>query len=372
MRYLDKARLCDTVTRRVETDLAEQTVSQVALSVWQDGEEMLTAGFGGVDAHTVFRMASMTKPVTAVAVMIAVERGLLSLDDAIERFLPEFADRRVAVRNEQGEVIGDEPARRKITPRLLLSHSSGLIYADPHGRFNAMTAEDRRTLENGVAVCAELMLAFQPGESQGYSNTIAWDPLLLILERLTGEDYLTFITREIFQPCGMVDTTYLPTDEQYDRMALMHNFVDGKSTVVSVERGFYEGYPNTHYLGCAGLYSTLSDYMKFALMLQNGGEYNGHRILSAASVEEIATPQLSIEANPGAEPWGLSVRVIRGEEYPYLPVDTFGWSGAYGTHFWVDPVNRITAVYMKNSKYDGGAGTQTARHFEEDVYTSLV
>jgi CubicO group peptidase (beta-lactamase class C family) len=113
-------------------------------------------------------------------------------------------------------------------------------------------------------------------------------------------------------------------------------------------------------------------HMKFALMLQNGGEYNGHRILSAASVEEIATPQLSIEANPGAEPWGLSVRVIRGEEYPYLPAGTFGWSGAYGTHFWVDPVNRITAVYMKNSKYDGGSGATTAVRFEEDVYTSLV
>ena len=372
MRYLDKARLCDAVSRRVKADLAAQNVSQVAIAVWQDGEEMLTAGFGGVDAHTMFRMASMTKPVTAVAVMIAVERGLLSLDDPIEQYLPEFADRRVAVRDAEGVVIGDEPAHRKITPRLLLSHSSGLVYADPHGRFNAMTEEDRRTLENGVAVCAELVLAFQPGESQSYSNTIAWDPLLLILERLTGMDYLTFITKEIFQPCGMVDTTYLPTDEQYDRMATMHNLVDGKGVEVPVKRGFYEGYPNTHYLGCAGLYSTLSDYVKFALMLQNGGEYNGHRILSAASVAEMATPQLSIEANPGAEPWGLSMRVIRGEEYPYLPAGTFGWSGAYGTHFWVDPVNRITAVYLKNSKYSDEAGIQTARHFEEDVYTSLV
>jgi len=372
MRRLDREKLLENVTRRVEEDIAAQTVSEVALSVWQDGEEVLTRGFGGVNERTVFRMASMTKPVTAVATMIAVERGLLSLDDPIERYLPEFADRRVAVRDAQGEVVGEEPARRKITPRLLLSHSSGWIYADPNGRFNAMTEEDRRTLENGVAVCAELVSAFQPGESQGYSNTIAWDPLLLILERLTGVDYLTYITQEIFQPCGMVDTTYLPTDEQYDRMASMHNRVDGNSVVVPMERGFYEGYPNTHYLGCAGLYSTLADYIKFALMLQNGGEYNGHRILSADSVRQMATPQLPLSANPGAEPWGLGVRVIRGAEYARLPEGAFGWSGAYGTHFWVDPVNRITAVYMKNSKYDGGAGTQTARHFEEDVYTSLT
>lgn len=313
----------------------------------------------------------MTKPVTAVATMIAVERGLLSLDDPLEKYLPEFANMRVAVCNEKGEVIGDEPARRSLTPRLLLAHSSGYDYEGPCGRqFSKMTEEEDRTMENSVAVCAKMLLSFHPGESEGYSHTIAWDPLLTIIQKVTGMDYAEFITREIFEPCGMVDTTYLATDEQYSRMIPMHDYVDGRAVTVPLKKGWYTRFPNTHYLGCAGLYSTLPDYINFALMLQNGGEINGHRIISEKSVREIATPQLSESANPGGQPWGLAVRVIRGDD-ERLPVGAFGWSGAYGTHFWVDPENRITAIYMKNSHYDRGHTAITAAHFEEDVMAAL-
>ena len=378
MRYLNKEKLNENVTRRAEADLSACHIPAAVLTVWQDGREVLTKGFGGADEHTVFRMASMTKPVTAVATMIAVERGLLSLDDPIEKYLPAFTNRRVAVRNEQGELIGDEPAHRKITVRHLLCHSSGHSYCDALGaRVAAMTDEEWRTLENAMAVFATLTLDFHPAESQRYSGTIAFDILVSILQLVTGEDFLAFITREILTPCGMVDTTFVPSDEQWARLIPMHNRVEEKNVVFPMKEGcMFEHVPCTHYLGGAGLCSTLSDYIKFALMLQNGGEYNGHRIISQASVAAMATPQLSLEANPGSQPWGLGVRVIRGTEYETvygrLPEGSFGWSGAYGTHFWVDPVNRITAVYMKNSKYDGGSGAITSAHFEEDVMASLM
>ncbi len=374
MRRLNVDRLRDNVTRRAEGDMAACHIPAAVLSVWQDGEEVLTKGFGGADEHTVFRMASMTKPVTAVATMIAVERGLLSLDDLVEKYLPAFADRRVALRDASGAVTGYEPAHRKFTIRHLLCHSSGHVYEGALAAcVAAMTEEDRRTLENAVTVYATLPLAFHPGESQKYSGTIAWDILVTVLEQVTGEDFLAFITREILTPCEMVDTTFIPSEEQWARMIPMHLRVDGKNAVDPMWEGcVFENIPCTHYLGGAGLCSTLSDYMKFALMLQNGGEYNGRRVIAADSVRQMATPQLPVTANPGSQPWGLGVRVIRGAEYARLPEGAFGWSGAYGTHFWIDPVNRITAVYMKNSKYDGGSGAITSAHFEEDVAAALM
>lgn len=369
MRYLNTERLRENVMRRATVDIAENLVDNVALAVWQDGHEVLNTAFGKANEHTVYNLASMTKPITAVATLVAAERGLLSLDDPIERYYPEFADRVVTVRNEQGEITGTEPARRKITPRLLLCHSAGYPFCE---RLNTLNEEECRTLENSIAACAAMPLAFQPGEAHGYSATVAWDVLVRIIERVTGEDYQDFITRTIFEPCDMVDTAYTVSDGQWARMVPMHDRVDGMSVAVPTRRGWYNQYPSTHYLGCAGLFSTLSDYMKFALMLQNGGVCNGRRVMSERSVQEMATPQLPPSVNSGAEPWGLGVRVIRGEEYGLLPAGSFGWSGAYGTHFWVDPENRITAVYMKNSVCDGGANASTAIHFEEDVRNALM
>jgi len=374
MRLLNEAQLRDNVVRRVTADIANGWVDNVALAVWQDGHEMLNESFGNASERAVYRMASMTKPVTAVAVLLLVERGLLGLDDLVEDYLPAFADRRVILIDSERKEIGSEPSRRPLTVRHLLCHTSGLsnnVRTD--ARMAAMTDEERRTLENTLKVYAEFLLAFHPEESAAYSGVIAWDLLVAIVEKVTGEDYLAFLTREIFEPCEMVDTTFVPTEEQWARMVPMHNRADGRSVEHPMNEGcVFNNFPCTHYLGGAGLISTLSDYMKFALMLQNGGVYNGRRVISEASVCEMATPQLSLAANPGSQPWGLGVRVIRGEEYGVLPAGSFGWSGAYGTHFWVDPVNRITAVYMKNSVHDGGSGAITSAHFEEDVHNALI
>ena len=129
--------------------------------------------------------------------------------------------------------------------------------------------------------------------------------------------------------------------------------------------------PPTHPLCGSGLISTLTDYVKFAQMLLNRGMTENGRILEPVWIEQMATAKLPVELMSEEVNQGLGVRVITGDGYPWLPVGTFGWSGAYGTHFWVDPTNEIVSVYMKNSRYDGGSGAQTAKNFEEDVFRSI-
>ena len=133
----------------------------------------------------------------------------------------------------------------------------------------------------------------------------------------------------------------------------------------------FEDVPCTHYLGGAGLVSTLQDYGNFAKILLNQGRTANGRILEEETFRHLFTPQVSKEMMRGAERWGLGVRVITEDTYPYLPKGSFGWSGAYGSHFWIDPKNKIYAVYMKNSKHDGGAGNASARIFEKAVYSSI-
>jgi CubicO group peptidase (beta-lactamase class C family) len=125
-------------------------------------------------------------------------------------------------------------------------------------------------------------------------------------------------------------------------------------------------------LGGAGLVSTLRDYSKFAKLLLNKGKIGDIPLISEETFNLLCTPQVSQGIMPGNARWGLGVRVITDESYPYLPVGSFGWSGAYGSHFWIDPVHKIFAVYMKNSKIDGGAGNESAVKLEKAVYSSFA
>lgn len=170
----------------------------------------------------------------------------------------------------------------------------------------------------------------------------------------------------------MYDTAFVPNNGQWERIISMHKKENGKSEVAEMKKGCVFGnVPVTHYLGGAGLISSLGDYTSFARMLLNKGVINGNRIISEKAVKLISTPQVPESIMPGNERWGLGVRVITSENYRFLPVGAFGWSGAYGTHFWIDPVNSIAAVYMKNSMFDGGSGAVTAANFEKDVFNSF-
>ena len=196
--------------------------------------------------------------------------------------------------------------------------------------------------------------------------------------RIAHEFYvrkIPYISKEIFEPLGMTDTTFIPTEEQWSRFIPMHTRTEVDGVGISGDGpthpgSIFENFPLTWFSGGAGLCSTLPDYVKFAEMLLNEGRLpDGTQLVPAELIRDMATPCVPFEIMPARERWGLGVRVITEEHW--MPKTCFGWSGAYGSHFWVDPVNKITAVYMKNSRYDGGAGSQTSGHFEQDVYASL-
>ena len=312
---------------------------------------------------TVFRLASMTKPITTVATMILVERGLLSLNDTLDRFFPAFKSIQIIT------AAGECSTPQKLpTIKHILTHSSG-IGSDPE-KMQRMTDQDRKDLDSTVAFCLRSGLDFEPDSKQQYSGTAAFDVLTRIIELVTNTDFLTFLKKEIFDPCGMQDTTFIPNDEQKARMTEMHCRQNGENAVFAMPNGcVFESVPCTHYLGGAGLVSTLRDYCKFAKMLLHYGKTDTTRILSEDSVKLLCQPQFY---KTKAESWGLGMRVITDDSYPYLPKGTFGWSGAYGSHFWVDHSNNVFAVFMKNSKVDGGAANESARNFEKAVYSSFV
>jgi len=329
-------------------------------------------GSGSVSENTLFRMASMTKPITAAAILILADRGALDLNDPIADFLPEFRKMYIGrMGQEAPECI--VPAQTLITLRHLLTHSSGLG-SGPVGDYlyAKLPARKRTDLERVVKYYAENLLDFEPYTSQCYSGIHGFDVLARIVEVVSGMAYDKFLEKELFLPLGMTDTTFDPTPQQWSRMVPMHSYENGFGKVVDFHKNsIFEGFPTTCFAGGAGLASTLQDYKKFAAMLLNYGKFGDKQLIGKKWIREMAIPQLPLSLMKGPEVWGLGVRVITEESYADLPCGTFGWSGAYGTHFWVDPVNRITAVYLKNSLYDGGSGALTARRFEQDVNGAL-
>ena len=377
MLKINKEILAENISKRIQNDIDAQEICGASVLVRQKGELLFKNCFGTtapngdvpLNYDTVFRMASMTKPVTAVATMILVEQGKLTLDDLVSDYLPIFKEQYVA-KVENGEVVRDFKAKTPITIRHLLTHTSGIGSGRVYDiQYEQMTPEAVATLDGAVSYYADMGLSFEPFTKEEYSGTAAFSVLTKIIEMQSGTDYETFLKENIFNPLGMTDTCFVPSDAQWTRMAVMFDKKDGKPCVGEYyENCVFRKFPCTHFLGGAGLISTLSDYDKFVQMLGNGGILNGNRIISEQSVKEMATAHVPESIQGKDIRWGLGVRVITGENV--LPKGCFGWSGAFGTHFWVDPENQITALYMKNACYDGGAGARTARNFETDVYTS--
>lgn len=371
---LDARLLEHNISRRIQDDVRSQRVCGAAVAVLQRGEMIYEAAFGyqhpdrseGLRQDAIFRIASMTKPVTAVAVLLQAQRGKLKLEDEVSVYLPQYA--RVPL------VTADNYCAAPLRIWHLLTHTSGMQAVPEYNEWlRRIPPENKKTLAGAVDYYAKLPVAYEPGTLRRYSGRATFDILARIVEVTSGIGFEEFVQQEIVAPCGMVDTTFAPTPGQWERVVGMHDYQDGRSVASKTTAGcVVDDYPVTHPLGGAGLVSTLADYVKFAQMLQNKGRASGGSVLDAQWIERMTTAQLPAEMMSEAVNQGLSVRVITGEGYPWLPVGTFGWSGAYGTHFWVDPINEITAVYLKNSRYDGGSGAVTAKHFEEDVFLSIL
>ncbi|MBQ8525918.1 MAG: beta-lactamase family protein [Clostridia bacterium] len=373
MKLLNKKILETNIEEIARYDLEENNIFGSAYIVCQGGEVVYKKHFGvtelssktPVSDDTIFRLASMTKPVTAMAMLILIDRGLISLSDPVKKYLPQFD--KIHVVPEAGTDLGE--TKTDVTVMHLLTHTSGLGSGKPVN----MTAKDRETVQDTVNYFVNAGLDFEPFTKQAYSGTAAFDALTAIAEKVTGEDYEEFLQREIFKPCNMKNTTFIPSESQWKRFISMHNKVDGKSCEVKTAANcVFEEYPGSHKLGGAGLASTLTDYSHFAQMLLNKGKTENAQIVSEEIFSLLPIPYVPKDIMPGTCRWGLAVRVITDEAYGNLPVGSYGWSGAYGSHFWIDTKNEITAVFMKNSKFDGGAGNKSACRFEKAVHDALV
>lgn len=382
MRQLNAEKLRENIERRMAEDQADGRVGGAGVCVMQDGKVIYKNYFGkksyttGEDMNdgdrVIFRLASMTKPITAAAVLIQVGRGLVDLDTPVCHWLPDYAEMDVGRLAESNRALRIGKAKHQLTLRILLNHTNGLG-SDVIGNLEQerMTPDDMVDLEHIVKFYSGTALAFDPTTSQAYSATAAFDVAARVVELTSGMSFDKFLKQNIFDPCGMIDTTFAPTEEQFSRMIKMHNRTgDGRSIDAPTCPGcIFENFPASRLSGGAGLAATLPDYVRFAEMLLNGGRAGEIQVIPTELVKAMGTPTVSESVMPGPQKWGLGVRVIDSDSYQ-LPKHCFGWSGAYGTHYWVDPENRISAVYMKNSRYDGGSGAKTAFLFEQDVYSA--
>lgn len=381
MKKLDTELLDRTVSERAETDVKDGNLGGAEIIVCQDGKRVYHKTFGyskaggpALEKGRLFRVASMTKPLGAAAVLCACDQGLCDLYDPIEKYLPGFSDLWVG-RVENNKVIRDHRANGPVRLFQLLSHCSG-VSSDPLAVYQETWApyDSPKALAEAFS---HYCVAFEPYTKTMYS-TAAFDVAAHIVEILSEMRFDDFLKKYITDPLGMRDTTFFPDPEQRARFISVDcRRGDGThyDAVIS-DKYVYDGIPMECMSAGAGIASTAEDYIHFAEMLLNEGVTpDGTRVLSAESVKEMKKPQVTpmIMPEPGFELWGLGVRVITADTYPHgLEKGCFGWSGAYGSHFWVDPNNRITAVYMKNDRYDGGAGCRTACNFEKDVASSLI
>ena len=381
MRELNTEKLKSSIEATAAADLAAHRIGHAEIIVNQNGKRIFHGLFGEktpgekLPAGCVYRLASMTKPVTACAVLLAVSRGDISLDDPITKYIPSYRDLRIAELDGDGNVIEHGMNTVEIKIRHLLCHVSA-IGTDPicYRIFDNMTDEEKKSLDSVVELFSRQPLAFTPLSRQSYCPTVAFDVAAKIIEKVTGTTYDRYLKENIFDKLGMIDTTFAPTAKQWDRTVSMYDVDENGQPVIgkTVPGCVFESLPPTYFCAGGGLVSTAEDYSRFAEMLLNEGtSANGVQVLPAEMIREMKTVQVPENVMSGNQRWGLGVRVITDDDYG-LPAGTFGWSGAYGTHFWVDPVNRITAVYMKNARVDGGAGSKTSVQFEKDIMNSLL
>jgi len=335
----------------------------------------------------IFRIASMTKPVTSVAIMMLFEENKLFLADPVTRFIPAFKGVQVF---EDGKPV---PARRAITVRDLLAHKSGLTYGFLNGgpvgasyRKNGVVdglTTTTMTLEENINKLSAEPLVAQPGAAFNYS--LSTDVLGRIVEVASGQPLNVFLKERIFTPLKMTDTDFFVPEAKWSRLVTVYS-PDGRGGIrpMTDPESFgnaqfspwqYYRAGKTYFSGGAGLASTASDYARFGNMLLNGGTLDGVRLLSPKTIEMMTishtselTPPLQL-LGPGVD-FGLGFRVVTdlAQTQTLGSNGLYGWSGIYGTFFWIDPKERLVAIMMVQ-RYPG---SQVAGTFQPMVYQALV
>ncbi|MFT2009569.1 serine hydrolase domain-containing protein [Pontibacter sp. 13R65] len=349
-----------------------------------------STGFSDVEQATalrrddIFRIASQTKAITSVGVMLLFEEGRLLLDDPISKYIPAFKNPQVLDQfNPEDTTFTTVPAKQEITIRQLLTHTSGISYAGI-GMKNAVAIYAKHQVPSGIGTpqgklseamqaLGKLPLVHQPGERFTYGlNT---DVLGYLIEVVSGQPLDQFFRTRIFEPLGMNDTYfYLPSDKQNRLVRLYNENQDRKLQVTQTRNGLTPDFPKengTYFSGGAGLSSTVYDYAIFLQMLLNGGEYNGKRLLSPTTVHLITTNQIG-ELNQGISKFGLGFSVATDKTAARLPVSegTYEWGGIFGTTYWVDPKEGIVAL-IYTQKYPNSYNDLSDK-FKVMVYQAIT
>jgi len=309
----------------------------------------------------LFRIYSMSKPITAVALMQLYEQGKFSLNDPVTKYIPELKD--LKVQNEDGTL---SDVNREITIHHLLTHTAGFSYGfsptdDVDKLYREAKLFESEDLTEFVERLAKLPLRYQPGERWHYS--VAVDVTGLLIERLSGVSLDKYLADNIFEPLGMTDTFFAVPKDKLDRFLPNHRWNTDENTLVAMSAEEAAGLTRftdvTLFSGGGGLVSTAHDYMRFAEMLRQGGTYNGARIIGPKTLKYMTRNHLPEHSTAGAgeQPtnrafggvgfglgFGVSVNTV--EQGQLGSEGTFTWGGAAGTIFWVDPVEDIVVIGM--------------------------
>ncbi|MDE0661270.1 MAG: serine hydrolase [Gammaproteobacteria bacterium] len=351
------------VTALTQRYVDEDKLAGVVTLVARDGKivHFEAVGQRGADddrpmtKDALFRIYSMSKPITAVAAMMLYEEGKFALSDPVEKFVPELADLDVLV---EGELV---PAERTMTMRHLLTHTTGLSYGfnpqDPvdqkYREVQPLAGED---LDEFAERLGTLPLAFEPGERWHYS--VAVDVTGLVVERLSGLSFDVFLKERLFDPLGMEDTFFNVPADKLDRLLPNHAWNREEERLVQFDAPYEE---TQMFSGGGGLVSSTMDYLRFSEMVRRGGELDGVRILSPKTVEFMTANHLPSTVsgagsgeNPlsGAETRGFGFGLGFGVNTNPVGSGTLGslgeysWGGAAGTVFWVDPVEEMVVIGM--------------------------
>jgi CubicO group peptidase (beta-lactamase class C family) len=332
-----------------------------------------------VDA--IFPIASMTKPVTSVAIMILFEEGKLQLNDPVSTYLSGFDNPRVITKfNEADATYETRPAKRPMTIRHLLTHTSGIGYAFSN-------SIEKRLTEATKKAEWQLPLLSDPGEEWHYGASTR--VLGMIVEKIAGVSLETYFQQRIFQPLGMPDTSFAVPQVKQARVPTRHQRVDG--VLQEQPRVAAPSKPVPPFQGDGGLYSTVQDYGKFVRMLLNNGRLGSVRILRESSVKLMGENNIGsifVELQPaadksltnpfplgaGLDKFGLGFEIAANDprNANFRSAGSLSWAGIYNTEFWIDPVKHIGGIQMMQLLpfYDDGA-IRTLRGFEELVYRNL-
>ena len=323
----------------------------------------------------IFKMASSTKPVTGVAIMMLVEEGKIHLADPVSRFIPEFKEMKVAVEKEGSSEI--ELVKATGRSRSATCSRTGRV-CSAAGRAPKQCAKDllrpsqpEETLARYIPRLATIPLDFQPGTKWRYSGLAGIDTLSRIVEIASGQSYDEFLRKRIFEPLGMNDTFFVVPDDRQERVATIY-----RSTDKGLEKNPLQlRFPKTYFSGAGGLSSTAADYFRFGQMLLNRGSSMASNCSAPGASPSTASNQVGDmfegqSGRPKGMGFGFTVEVVQDSiaAGTFRSDGSFGWDGAFGTHFWVDPEQQLVAVLMIQTS----VGRQIHRDFETAVMQAIV